>query len=117
MSTNYKTSGRTIKHANAAAVESGDPVAIGSLLGVARGKYAANETGIYAVEGIHTLPKANAALAIGARVHFDVSEGRMTGGATVAGDLENAAVVAEAAAAGTTTVAVRLSPGSGTVKA
>ena len=117
MSTNYRTSGRTIKHAHNAAVESGDPVIIGTLLGVAQGKYAADETGIYAVEGVHAL-ESTGAIAMGARVYFDVSAGHVrTTGAAAAGDLENCAVAVAAAVAGDSTVPVRLSPGVGTVKA
>ena len=117
MSTNYKTSGRTVRYAHDAAVESGAPVLIGTLLGVARGKYAADETGIYAVEGVHSLPKNNAAIAMGARVYWDISASQVrTSGNAANGDLENCAVAVAAAAAGDSTVDVRLSPGVGTVK-
>ena len=117
MTTSYKTSGQRMRHAHTAAVESGEAIIVGTLLGIALGKYDADETGIYVVEGIHTLPKTNGARAIGSRVFWDVSTRKIGNGNAANGDLENCGTVAVAAVAGDGTVAVRLSPGVGVVKA
>lgn len=99
--------GKYITYAHSAAVESGDMIQIGALVGVACGKYAANESGEYSLLGVYSFKKTGATVfAIGAAVEYDTATKEIvaTGGA---GDFA-AGWVFEAAASGSTSVKVLL---------
>lgn len=69
---NFKQPGKVMSYAHGSAVESGDVVQIGALVGIATGKYAANEEGEYALMGVYSLPKGSATvIAQGAAVDWD----------------------------------------------
>jgi len=108
MATNYKHPGDVFDYAHSSAVSSGELVAIGSIAGVALGKFDASGEVSYAVDGVYELPKASAA-------------GTMTAGAKAyhaSGEITDvntdpfAGIVAEDAAAGDTTIKVRINFGN-----
>jgi len=69
------------------------------------------------IEHAFVLPKlSSAVITAGAKVHWDVSAGEVIVASTATGDLENFGIAIEEAGNGTTTVAVKLIPGLGTVK-
>ena len=68
---NFVQPGENIEYAHTAAVVSGQAIAIGALIGIASGAYAANEKGIYSLEGVYKIAKASAlAVAIGVAVDY-----------------------------------------------
>jgi predicted RecA/RadA family phage recombinase len=81
MARNYIQPGEVIDFTPAADVASGEPVAIGSRVGVAHTDVAAGETGTFAVLGVYSLPKTNSALAQGVAV-FLTPAGQISGTAT-----------------------------------
>ena len=71
---NFVQPGKVMTAALAGAVESGEPVQIGTLVGVATGKVAANQAGEYALLGVFKLKKASAlVVAQGAEVTWENS--------------------------------------------
>ncbi len=91
MATNYHQHGQTVDWTNGTGsnVASGDPVVIGTQLGVAITDIANGESGTVAMEGVFSIPKATgSAINQGTAVDFDVSEGNANGSLTPAtGDL------------------------------
>lgn len=74
MARNYVNPGSTIAYAHSAAVDSGEAIRIGRLIGVALGAYGENESGEYSIEGVWNLPFVTAAaIAAGNQVIWDES--------------------------------------------
>jgi len=110
--------GETIQYASASAVASKELVVIGNLLAVAAAAYAANETGVYYIEGAFTGPKVSAAvIGAGEDIIWDVSAEEFDDNAATpaTGDVSNAAVALEAGIATQTTIKFSLSKRIGTV--
>lgn len=111
MATNFLQPGSVINHSvsGAGGIEPGTAVAIGNIVGVALGKYAQNEVGAFATEGVFELPKND-------------STGALTAGAQaflVTGEIEDeigagifAGTVWEAAGSSDETVKVRVNFGN-----
>ena len=69
---NFRQPGKVMTYAHSAAVESGEMIQIGTLVGVAAGKYAANEEGEYSLLGVFKFAKLSTAVfAIGEKVGYD----------------------------------------------
>lgn len=101
-----------------AAVTSGVPFLLGSLLLVPVTSAASGADVAASCEGVFTFPKlSTAVITAGAKLHWDVSAGEFIVASTAAGDLENCAVAVTAAGNGTTTVVAKLLPGVGAIKA
>jgi predicted RecA/RadA family phage recombinase len=110
---NYLRPGHTVTYAHSAAVTSGQVLVIGTLLAVAAGTYAANESGEYSIDGVYTLPKTTgAAMTVGQKVNLNTADSKLIGTEPAAA-LMGCAVVMEAAASGAATVVARLLPGMG----
>ncbi|GHT47873.1 hypothetical protein AGMMS49965_26060 [Bacteroidia bacterium] len=106
---NLVEDGKTIKYTVAGAdVKSGDPVVIGSLVGVAVTDGAVGDTIAVALEGVYSLPKDSAAITKGAKAYVKVTEGVAAVTATATG-ATLAGYAFEAAAAGDSFVFVKLS--------
>ena len=115
---NAHSSGTTLTVTAPAAVTSGTPFVLGTLLLVPVASAASGADVAAHCEGVFTFPKlSSAAITAGAKLHWDVSAGEFIVASTAAGDLENCAVAVAAAAASTTSVVAKLLPGVGTVKA
>lgn len=107
MATNFVQPGDTIEYAHSSAVASGELVAIGTIAGVALGKFDASEAGSYALDGVFELPKASAAGAMSAGAKAYHASGEVT-------DVNTdpfAGTVIEDAASGDTTIKVRVNFG------
>lgn len=118
MAKNYKFPGAVIDITAAAALTSGQAVIVGTLLAVALKDIPNGTQGSAQIEGVFELPKlSTAVIAAGAKLHWDTSAGEFIVAASATGDLENCAVAVTAAAAGTTTVAAKLTPNTGALKA
>lgn len=122
MSNTLVQRGDTIDHVLTAAKSSGDPIAIGALVGICQTDGAIGDTVAVAITGVHEMPKLNAAvIAKGEKVALDISagsDGEVDDGSITpaAGDITNFGVAVEAKGATTSeTIKVRLSPGSGVV--
>jgi predicted RecA/RadA family phage recombinase len=106
MASNHIQPGEVITYTATAATAAGAGVKIGSLIGVSLVNLAAGETGSVAIDGVWRLPKlASDNMTQGAPVYWDDTNKRLTltaSGNTLAGN------VIEAAAASTTTVAIKL---------
>lgn len=117
MARNYVQPGTVLEITAAANLNSGTPVAVGAVVGVALGAIANGARGQAQVEGVFDLPKATGvAFTAGQRLNFRPSAGNFTTATAVAGDLLGAGVAVNAAAAGDTTCRVRLSPGVATIQ-
>lgn len=115
---NANSSGATIQVPAPTAVTSGVPFILGSLLAIPVTTAASGEMVAAQIEGAFTFPKlSTAVIAVGAKLHWDVSAGEFIVAASAVGDLENCAVAIAAAGNGATTVTAKLLPGVGTVKA
>ncbi len=115
---NAHSSGATIQVPAPAAVTSGVPFILGTLLAVPVTTAASGELVAAQIEGAFTFPKlSTAVIAAGAKLHWDASAGEFIVAASATGDLENCAVAIAAAGSGTTTVLAKLLPGVGAVKA
>lgn len=108
MATNYVQPGDTISYAHSSAVASGELVAIGTIAGVALGKFDADESGSYGIDGVFELPKADAAgeMTAGAKAYH------ASGEVTDADTDPFAGIVVEDAAAGDSTIKVRVNFGN-----
>lgn len=121
MATNHIQPGRVIDWVNGsgAAVDSGDVVVMGNLLGVALADIASTATGPVAIDGVFRVPKVSGAvIAQGESLTWDVSAGAFDDNAATpaTGDVTGAAAVAfESAGNGVTTLAVRFTGVPGTV--
>lgn len=76
--------GRKMPYTASAAIESGDPVVVGSRVGIAQGDIANGASGILDMGGVYELPKANGAISQGALVYWD-PDGNPQGGESGAG--------------------------------
>lgn len=116
MASNYVQDGDIIDWANGgAAVNSGDPVVIGSnsdaLIGIALVDIANGATGSVALEGVWEVPKVSAAvIATGEYVMWDASAAAFDDNAATpaAGDVSDGAIAWESAGAGVTTIKIKL---------
>ncbi|WP_367154658.1 DUF2190 family protein [Methylomonas sp. HYX-M1] len=116
MASNYVQDGDIIDWANGgAAVNSGDPVVIGSnsdaLIGIALVDIANGATGAVALEGVWEVPKVSAAvIATGEYVMWDASAAAFDDNAATpaAGDVSDGAIAWESAGAGVTTIKIKL---------
>lgn len=121
MATNYVQPGKVITWTNAtgSAVESGDVVVVGQILGVVLVDVANGASGEVAIDGVYDVPKVSAAvIAQGESLTWDVSAGAFDDNAATpaTGDVTGAPAVAyEAAGDGVTTIAVKFTGTPGTV--
>lgn len=120
MATNYLQDGDSLDYANTtgAAIKSGDPIAIGNIMGIAIIDIAISATGAVQTEGVWKVPKVTGTAWVqGAKVLWDKSAAKFDhgGAAPAAGDISNCCVAAYAAAAGDTFGYVKLNVGVGTV--
>lgn len=119
MATNFVQPGKVIEWTNGgSAVDAGDVVAIGNILGVATVDIGAGESGSVAIEGVYTAPKASGAvIAQGESLTWDVSAGNFDDNAAspATGDITGPPAVAmEAAGNGVTSLAVKFTGAAGT---
>jgi predicted RecA/RadA family phage recombinase len=118
MSTNYKQEGEVIQYTAGANITSGQVVAIGNVLGVAKVAIANGASGSVALEGVFTVPKvAGAVIALGETLTWDSSVAAFDDNLAVAaaGDITGAACFAfEAAGNGVTSLAVKFTGTPGT---
>jgi len=104
------------------AVVAGDPVVIGSQVGVACVDIANGASGAVQMEGVFELPKvaggSGHAIAQGESVLFDVSAGKfdLKTAVAAAGDISGCCIAWAAALTAATTVEVKLNVGVGTVE-
>lgn len=116
---NLVSDGKRINVTLAAVIASGDALQIGDMLGVASVDGAIGDNIAFAIRQTYELPKTAAnVIAAGDVVNFDASAGaagEITSAATAAaGDVTACGVAMEAKGAATTTIAVQLTPGTGT---
>lgn len=120
MAKNFVQPGQVIDFTAGENIASGDGVAVGTMLGVALSDIALGGKGAVQIEGVFDLPKlSTAAVAVGQKLIWDVSEDRFIVTGAAAGDLNNCAVAIEADAGGThgsPTIKAKLTPGVGTVQ-
>lgn len=119
---NYIQEGERITWTNGTGsdVAAGDPVVIGSQIGVACVDIADGDSGAVAMEGVFELPKATGtAIPQGDKALFIVADGNFNAASTTAaaGDISGCCVAWEAAASAATVVRVKLNVGAGTVEA
>lgn len=117
MANNYKQPGKSIAYTNTGvALTSGQPVAIGSMMGVALNDIAQNETGDIMLEGVFTLPKGAGAIDVGDSLALDagllVDDSSATSGA-----LLSCAVAVSPALDGDSAVTIKIVGAPCTVKA
>lgn len=113
---NYIQDGKRVTYTNATGTDiaSGDPVVMGSTIGVACVDIANGASGAVAIEGAFTLPKtagaSGHAIAQGDVMLFDISEAEfdIKSATAAAGDILGGAIAVEAAASTATTVKVKL---------
>lgn len=104
---NFHQPGDTVTFTASVTVTSGQPVAMGSLFGIAVTDATSGQTFEAALVGVFDLPKATGAVTAGAKIYWDASEGEVTTDAdSGANPLIGAAVAA--AASDAATVKVRL---------
>jgi predicted RecA/RadA family phage recombinase len=120
MATNYYQDGEVLDYTNTtgAAIKSGDPIAIGNIMGIAVLDIAISATGAVQTEGVWKVPKVTGAAWVqGAKVLWDKSAAKFDVGTATpaAGDISNCCVAAYAAASGDATGYVMLNVGLGTV--
>lgn len=115
---NAHTSGNQIVTAAPSAVAPNDAVIIGSVLGVAFGKYGSGDQGVFDIRGGFDLPMVSAdTVAAGERLFWDITEGALSTATAATGDLEAAAIALSDAGNGDTQVAVALTPEAASVAA
>jgi len=69
---NHIEKGQKLLYTALVGVIAGDPVVIGSRLGVADTNIGTGETGVLSMEGVFSLPKSTGAISQGADCYFDV---------------------------------------------
>ena len=95
----------------------GVPVIVGTVLAIPVTTLSSGEAGAAWIEGAYVLPKlSTAVIAQGAKVIWDASAGEVIVAAAATGDLNGAGVAMQAAGNGTTSVAVKLTPGAGALQ-
>lgn len=97
---------------------SGVPLIVGDVLAIPVKTLASGEAGVVVIDGkAVVLPKlSTAVIGQGKKVTWDVSASEVIVASPAAGDLNNFGVAVAAAGNGTTTVAVKLTPGVGAVQ-
>lgn len=120
MATTFAQEGKSLSWTNGTGsdVSSGDPVAIGEQIGVAAVDIPIGASGTVYMEGVFTVPKVSAAeIGQGESVIWDASEGAFEDNLATptTGDVSGCCVAWAAAAAGATTLPVKLNVGIGTV--
>lgn len=120
MADNFISPGKVLQYTNAgSAITAGSVVKMGNILGVALVDIATSATGSVQIDGVFDVPKVTGAvIAIGESLTWDVSAAKFDDNlATPAtGDVTGAAAVAaEAAGNGVTTLAVKFTGVPGTV--
>ncbi|MFW6344708.1 MAG: DUF2190 family protein [Halomonas sp.] len=120
MATNYSQDGQTVTWTNdtGSDVSSGDPVVLGSQLGVAITDIADGDIGGVALEGVWELPKATgSAIDFGAVVDYDDSASKIDGDITAAeGDLLGCGVAWADAGSDDETVMVKINASGATIQ-
>lgn len=107
---NFNSPGNTITVTAPAAVTSGVPFVYGDVLAVPVASAALGAPVACTIEGVFVLPKASAdVIAGGAKVNWDDAAKQVAAAGTFVGF----GIAVDAAGAGTTTVRVKLTPGSG----
>lgn len=118
MARNYVNEGNTLNYTAAADTNSGDGVALGSVLGVSLETVKNGATGVAAIVGTFELPKlSTAVITQGEMLIWDIDANKFIVASAATGDLLNCAVATEAAGNGALTVRARLCPGSGSISA
>lgn len=118
MAKNYVSEGSTIPVTLSGDVASGDGIVVGTLLGVALESGGSGDVVSVAIEGVWDLPALEAAdIAVGAKFYWDVSAGEAISALPASGDLDGGAIAIEASGATSTTVRVKLCPGTGSLQA
>lgn len=84
MATNFVQEGNVIDYTAAAAHSSGDPIVIGSMVGIALTDAAIGDVISVALEGVYEIPAATAEITLGAKVYWD-ADGNPVGGTSGAG--------------------------------
>lgn len=98
--------GTTIAHAPTAARASGAVTVIGARVGVALNDVAANEEGVFAIEGVYTVAKLSTdVVAQGAELYWDATNSRLT---TTASTHVKAGFAYAAAGNGVSTIDVKI---------
>jgi len=119
MAKTFVKDGNTIDYVNGgSAISAGDVVIYGNMIGVALEDIASSATGSVAVSGVWDLPKVSTGVFTqGELVVWDVSttQFQANGFITATGDVTGGAVVTKAAGNPSSTVNVKLLPGSGAV--
>ena len=111
---NFNSLGNTITVPAPAAVTSGVPFIHGILLAIPVTDAASGDDVACCIEGVVELPKlSTAVIAGGAAVNWDSGAGEVIAAAGGAGDLNGFGVALIAAGNGTTSVKVKLTPGTG----
>lgn len=106
MKARFVQDGKYLDYTPEAAVEAGDVVIVGSIVGVANRPIPAGETGAIATEGVFEFEKDESAVTAGATVYYDATAGKATATAT-----SNTALGAAVAAAATTDAYIRVKLG------
>lgn len=102
MASNHVQPGKVLDYVNTtgAVIASGSVVVAGALLGVALVNIPANGGGSVALEGVFEVPKkVGTAISQGVALVYKTADGVFATGATAAGDVSGASVVAFASAA------------------
>lgn len=96
MKARFVQDGKYLDYTPEAAVEAGDVVIVGSIVGVANRPIPAGETGAIATEGVFEIEKDGNAITAGATVYYDAGAGKATATATSNTALGVAVAAAEA---------------------
>jgi len=76
---NFVSEGKTLELAHTSAVTSGEPILIGTVLGVALQAYDADQEGVFVMEGVFTLPAVSASvIAVGGACYWDDTAKKIT---------------------------------------
>ncbi|MDN5924631.1 MAG: DUF2190 family protein [Xanthomonadales bacterium] len=117
MATNAIQDGRVLDHTLSADCASGDVIVKGALVGVAITGGKSGATIALQVTGVWSVPKlSTAVITDGASLTWDISAGKVIIASPATGDIEGFGVATAAAASGTTSVDVLLTPGTGAAK-
>ncbi len=120
MSRTFKQPGLVLTYENGtgSAISAGDVVVTGDTVGVANVDIANGDSGALSIEGVHEVAKVSGTAWVqGDSLDWDASESAFTKdiATPAAGDVENCAIAAAAAASADTTGEVKLTPGAGAV--
>jgi predicted RecA/RadA family phage recombinase len=116
MAANYIQPGSVLTITPAAAITSGQVIAIENLLGVALVDIPLGGIGEVKTDGVFKVPKAPAvAIPLGAAVFWDISAQVFTVGTPAAGDITGSTLAASAGAAGDETLHVKFTGAPGSI--